>query len=425
MRHSEKLRGSIVEEARKRSEAEAAAAAAATKLGERDEECEELRTLVAKLEVSEVRTHPINFTPCPFFFFLNALFFFFFPPPSYPSNFFPLSLSFLLLMALAQNDLVGAHQVVETGKAMLRAFQDRPEFRHALTTSAAEGPRGGGGGGGPGAGGLAAATSRWIMSPFKARGGGAGADDAADLETGGRRAAAAATPVRWTTPGSMGFGPEQRILEAVQGRRDRFRREARAKEGELAISKGLLEQLSAEVGELRRDNVALYKLRFHGGGSGSGGGGGGAGGGVGGKGGLATAGGVGRGGSGGASGVEDKYAVLYEAAMDPFNNWEAGEKARATGSLSPPSGSCCSSSTGRCPGPAAASPSSSTSPSSTPSPPPPPRPSSACSSPPSSSSSSPPRPSTVWTAAKEGAVEAQEQEQSEQGTGEGKSSPRR
>ena len=35
------------------------------------------------------------------------------------------------------------------------------------------------------------------------------------------------------------------------------------------------------------------------------------------------------------SGVEDKYAVLYEAAMDPFNNWEAGEKARATGSLSP------------------------------------------------------------------------------------------
>ena len=34
----------------------------------------------------------------------------------------------------------------------------------------------------------------------------------------------------------------------------------------------------------------------------------------------------------------------------------------------------------------------------------------------------PPRPSTVWTAAKEGAVEVQEQEQ---GTGEGKSSPRR
>ena len=32
---------------------------------ERDEECEELRTLVAKLEVSEVRTHPINFTPSP------------------------------------------------------------------------------------------------------------------------------------------------------------------------------------------------------------------------------------------------------------------------------------------------------------------------------------------------------------------------
>ena len=79
VRHSEKLRGGIVEEARKRSEAEAAAAAAAAKLGERDEECEELRTLVAKLEVSEVRTHPINFTPFPFFFFLNALFFFF-PP---------------------------------------------------------------------------------------------------------------------------------------------------------------------------------------------------------------------------------------------------------------------------------------------------------------------------------------------------------
>lgn len=193
-------------------------------------------------------------------------------------------------------DLSTAHQVVEAGKHMLSSFMAKaaaqpPPARGGWLASLS--PRKSGGGGG-GRGSAAAA-----LFPFSADSKVA----EADVEVG-------------AAPMSPGFGASDRMLTAVQGQRDRFRREAHHREGELALAKTVRDQLTAEVTSLKRDNAALYKkVRY-----------------------LSTSGGGGRHGSGKAAndamdGTEAKYAAQYEAEVDPFSQWEHNERRDATDRL--------------------------------------------------------------------------------------------
>mmetsp|Transcript_578 Transcript_578/g.772 ORF Transcript_578/g.772 Transcript_578/m.772 type:complete len:233 (-) Transcript_578:149-847(-) len=182
-----------------------------------------------------------------------------------------------------ENDLLAAHQVVETGKIMLRAFQQRPEFS---TTNSL--PR------------SSQARDRQREQPRDATA--ENNDDDDDPETGG-------TGGGWFIGG---FGAVERMLEAVQGQRDRFKKEARTRESELALLKSITEQLQSKCSELERDNMVLYKkiryVRMHAPGEES-----------------ADAGGA----------VENKYAREYEASLNPFLAWEKKEVEGAHERLGP------------------------------------------------------------------------------------------
>ena len=181
-----------------------------------------------------------------------------------------------------EGELATAHQVVEAGKAMIRSFQA------SLCTA------NGAGVAGKGRGASAPKAAAWNPDSSVAEG---------DVEVGFD------VPV-------TGFGPADRMLAAIQGQRNRFRREANQREGELALSKAITNQLTAEVATLKRDNQKLYKkVRYLSSGGCSGGG---------------------KGSVDGMDATEAEYARQYEAEQDPFATWERSEELAAHGRLALP-----------------------------------------------------------------------------------------
>jgi homeobox protein cut-like len=204
--------------------------------------------------------------------------------------------------ARLEMDLVTANQVVDTGKIMLKAFQARPEY----AIGGSQGRRGG----------VSSTGGLFGLSLFSSQ----------------RRAPAAASEVlsldasssvgevdveAESAPLAAGHGAADRLLNAVQGQRDRFRKEAARRETELVLAKKMSEQQAAEVATLRRDNASLYKkVRYL---SGTGGGS------------LP----VGRPDES-LDDVEAKYARQYETALDPFSAWDNRERLGAASRLSCP-----------------------------------------------------------------------------------------
>ncbi|CAM9495794.1 unnamed protein product [Ectocarpus sp. 6 AP-2014] len=182
-----------------------------------------------------------------------------------------------------EQDLVDAHQVVEAGKTMLRAFQSGPVAKQFGKLIGRRGDVGG------------------------------GADDVGPLEddllegveeTGGVEG----------VPGAEGFSAADRLLGAVKRQRERFRKEALRREREASIAKGNAEQLTRDNQDLRRENMHLFVMSY--GGKGGGGGGG-----------LEDAGGDGE------RETERKYERLYEADLDPFKEFDSQEKEARRGQM--------------------------------------------------------------------------------------------
>ncbi|KAG5179922.1 CASP C terminal-domain-containing protein [Tribonema minus] len=179
-------------------------------------------------------------------------------------------------VARLEQDLTNAQQVVEAGRIMLRSHQAR-----AGSTS---GPSGG-------LGALLGGLARRRSSAQRGAeddGGGA----LPDLEEGEDAIL-------------EGCSPADRMLAAVQRQRSRFRKQALAKEAELALQRSTIEQLQQQNQEVQRDNLALYRrlrsLQSRGGGGG------------------------GRGGSRmgdreaqESRAAEARYADLYNKERDPF-----------------------------------------------------------------------------------------------------------
>jgi len=118
-------------------------------------------------------------------------------------------------------DLISAHQVVEAGKAMLRSFQT---------------------------GKMSAQVKQVMLASAVVTGG----EKTGDLEGG-----------EGMTVVGGGFGPGDRLLQAIQGQRDRFRKEAQVLDSERSILKNAVGQLKEEVKSLKKDNMHLYKkIRF-------------------------------------------------------------------------------------------------------------------------------------------------------------------
>ncbi|CAM9923058.1 unnamed protein product, partial [Ectocarpus sp. 4 AP-2014] len=180
-----------------------------------------------------------------------------------------------------EQDLVDAHQVVEAGKTMLRAFQSGPVAKQFGKLIGRRGDVGG------------------------------GADNVGPLEDdllGGVEEAGGVEGV----PGAEGFSAADRLLGAVKRQRERFRKEALRREREASIAKGNAEQLTRDNQDLRRENMHLYKKMRQAdrsfvmsyGGKGGGGG-------------SEDAGGDGE------RETESKYERLYEADLDPFKEFDS------------------------------------------------------------------------------------------------------
>eukprot|EP00903_Cladosiphon_okamuranus_P006725 g6562.t1 len=182
-----------------------------------------------------------------------------------------------------EQDLVDAHQVVEAGKTMLRAFQSGPVAKQ--------------------------------FGKLVGRGGasakGAGADALEDdclesAEDGGEEEGA---------PDSEGFSAADRLLGAVKRQRERFRKEALRREREASIAKSNAEQLTRDNQDLRRENMHLYKkIRFvmtYGG----------------------KGGGLNDGGGDAERDTESKYERLYEEDLDPFKEFDSQEKEARRGQM--------------------------------------------------------------------------------------------
>ncbi|CAM9628987.1 unnamed protein product [Pylaiella littoralis] len=184
-----------------------------------------------------------------------------------------------------EQDLVDAHQVVEAGKTMLRAFQSGPvakQFGKLVGRGAV-------------AGGVVAQGSL----EDDLLGGG--------VEDGGGEEGVS---------GPEGFSAADRLLGAVKRQRERFRKEALRREREASIAKGNAEQLTRDNQDLRRENMHLYKkirhvLGFYGGKGG----------------GLEGAGGDGE------QETESKYREVYEADLDPFKEFDSQEKETRRGQM--------------------------------------------------------------------------------------------
>ncbi|CAN0188592.1 unnamed protein product, partial [Ectocarpus sp. 8 AP-2014] len=206
-----------------------------------------------------------------------------------------------------EQDLVDAHQVVEAGKTMLRAFQSGPVAKQFGKLIGRRGDVGG------------------------------GVDDVGPLEDDLLEGVEEAGGVEGV-PGAEGFSAADRLLGAVKRQRERFRKEALRREREASIAKGNAEQLTRDNQDLRRENMHLYKkmrqadpitglvgifprrVRFvmsYGGKGGGGGGGGG----------LEDAGGDGE------RETESKYERLYEADLDPFKEFDSQEKEARRGQM--------------------------------------------------------------------------------------------
>ncbi|CAM9685048.1 unnamed protein product [Scytosiphon promiscuus] len=193
-----------------------------------------------------------------------------------------------------EQDLVDAHQVVEAGKTMLRAFQSGPvakQFGKLIGRGGATSERTSGRE-------LDLEDSAWAAGDEEEEGGGA--------EEG--------------VPGSEGFSAADRLLGAVKRQRERFRKEALRREREASIAKQNAEQLTRDNQDLRRENMHLYKkIRFvmsYGG----------------------KGGGVGLEDGGGGAGnaereTEKKYEMLYEAELDPFKEFDSQEKEARRGRM--------------------------------------------------------------------------------------------
>jgi len=202
------------------------------------------------------------------------------------------------LASKLQGDLVTAQSVVESGKVMLRAFQSRPE-NNAM-------------GGAP-------AKSQSSRGFFSFGGYGAGShstgghhnENAKDCGDAGL-SLGRDIELETDEAGAMSkFGAENRLLEAVQGQRDRFRREAQRREGELSLAKRISDQVTAEAKQLRFDNTQLYKkIRY-----------------------FSNGGGGGGGDWSSLEATETKYASLYDASVDPFKQWESEERLNASARL--------------------------------------------------------------------------------------------
>lgn len=199
-------------------------------------------------------------------------------------------------------DLVTANQVVDTGKIMLKAFQARPEY----ALGGAQGRRGA----------LSSGGGLFGLSLFSSqRRAPAAASEALSLDASS--SVGEVDVEAESGPLVAGHGAADRLLNAVQGQRDRFRKEAGRRETELVLAKKMSEQQASEVATLRRDNASLYKkVRFL---SGNGGGS------------LQS----GRPNEA-LDGVEAKYARQYETALDPFSAWDSRERIGAASRLSCP-----------------------------------------------------------------------------------------
>ncbi|CAM9491018.1 unnamed protein product, partial [Sphacelaria rigidula] len=186
-----------------------------------------------------------------------------------------------------EQDLLDAHQVVEAGKTMLRAFQSGPV---AQQFGKLVGRRKGRGAASPDA-----LEEDEIMLELD--------HDMMELEV--QRGD--------NNEGPEGFSAADRLLAAVKRQRERFRKEALRREKEASIAKGNVEQLTRDNQELRRENMHLYKkIRF-----------------------VMSYGDKGSGSDGAGSGAgaeaeqltESKYRQLYEEDMDPFKEFDSQEKA--------------------------------------------------------------------------------------------------
>ncbi|CAM9488014.1 unnamed protein product [Ectocarpus sp. 12 AP-2014] len=190
-----------------------------------------------------------------------------------------------------EQDLVDAHQVVEAGKTMLRAFQSGPVAKQFGKLIGRRGDVGGG---------------AYNVGPLE--------DDLLEgvEEAGGVEG----------VPGAEGFSAADRLLGAVKRQRERFRKEALRREREASIAKGNAEQLTRDNQDLRRENMHLYKKMRRAdrlfvmsyGGKGGGGG-------------LEDAGGDGE------RETEGKYERLYEADLDPFKEFDSQEKEARRGQM--------------------------------------------------------------------------------------------
>eukprot|EP00752_Nemacystus_decipiens_P009555 g8535.t1 len=184
-----------------------------------------------------------------------------------------------------EQDLVDAHQVVEAGKTMLRAFQSGPVAKQFGKLV------GRGGGAAKGAGVDALEEDDYLE----------GMEDGVEGGDGG--------------PGSEGFSAADRLLGAVKRQRERFRKEALRREREASIAKGNAEQLTRDNQDLRRENMHLYKkIRF-----------------------VMSYGGKGDvqgdAGGDGERDTERKYEQLYEADLDPFKEFDSQEKEARRGQM--------------------------------------------------------------------------------------------
>ncbi|CAM9567605.1 unnamed protein product [Ascophyllum nodosum] len=190
-----------------------------------------------------------------------------------------------------EQDLVDAHQVVEAGKTMLRAFQSGAVAKQfGKLIGRGEGEAGGGG----------------EIDGEACR----GPDD--DLMEGVEEGDAVPG-----VPGSEGFSAADRLLGAVKRQRERFRKEAVRREREASIAKSNAEHLARDNQELRRENMQLYKkIRY-----------------------VMSYGSKGcddptfSGGEGADGATERKYKRLYEDGLDPFREFDSQEKAARRGQM--------------------------------------------------------------------------------------------
>eukprot|EP00616_Rhizochromulina_sp_CCMP1243_P008770 CAMPEP_0118970924 /NCGR_PEP_ID=MMETSP1173-20130426/7694_1 /TAXON_ID=1034831 /ORGANISM="Rhizochromulina marina cf, Strain CCMP1243" /LENGTH=715 /DNA_ID=CAMNT_0006920339 /DNA_START=130 /DNA_END=2277 /DNA_ORIENTATION=+ len=192
------------------------------------------------------------------------------------------------LVARLENDLIAAHQVVEAGKIMLRSFQEKMPSAASSTDG-----------------------SSGVLVAFPSL---PSADSAVTGAANDKLAQAKHSGSLQELPQYIGgFGSADRILEAVQGQKERLRKRLLEREGELALAKRISDQLSAEASQLRSDNMQLYrKIRV-----------------------LSVAGSA-KGGRNGTTAVEAKYEQLHDAVVNPFLHWDDKEEGLAFDELSWP-----------------------------------------------------------------------------------------